>query len=45
MNANFDALDFLGPPKFPGELGRLGTYRVLKLLGQGAGRQFNSQAE
>jgi WD40 repeat protein/predicted Ser/Thr protein kinase len=26
---------FLGPPQGPGELGRLGGYRVLKLLGQG----------
>jgi serine/threonine protein kinase len=28
--------DFLGPPQSPGEIGRLGNYRVLKLLGSGA---------
>jgi hypothetical protein len=27
--------DFLGPPQGPGELGRLGHYRVLKVLGAG----------
>jgi tRNA A-37 threonylcarbamoyl transferase component Bud32 len=27
---------FLAPPQGPGELGRLGPYRVLKLLGQGS---------
>jgi len=30
-----EALDFLTPPQTPAELGRLGSYRVLKLLGQG----------
>jgi len=30
-----EALDFLAPPQGPGELGRLGTYRILKLLGAG----------
>jgi serine/threonine protein kinase len=29
-------LDFLGPPQAPDELGRLGPYRVLKVLGAGA---------
>src|SRR5579864_1357970 len=28
-------LDFLTAPQGPGELGRLGSYRVLKLVGQG----------
>src|SRR5207245_2545178 len=27
--------DFLAPPRGPGELGRLGPYRVLKVLGAG----------
>src|SRR5436190_15340110 len=30
-----DDLSFLAPPEEPGELGRLGHYRVLKVLGQG----------
>jgi serine/threonine protein kinase len=30
-----EPLDFLAPPQEPGELGRLGPYRVLKLLGAG----------
>jgi len=30
-----EALDFLAPPQGPDELGRLGTYRILKLLGAG----------
>jgi serine/threonine protein kinase len=30
-----DGLDFLSPPQAPDEMGRLGKYRVLKLLGQG----------
>jgi formylglycine-generating enzyme required for sulfatase activity/tRNA A-37 threonylcarbamoyl transferase component Bud32 len=30
-----DRLDFLAPPQGPGEIGRLGPYRVLKLLGAG----------
>ena len=30
-----EALDFLAPPEAPGELGRLGPYRVLKPLGAG----------
>jgi serine/threonine protein kinase len=29
------SLDFLAPPQKPGELGRLGPYRILKVLGQG----------
>src|SRR5207237_10913667 len=29
------AWEFLAPPEAAGELGRLGAYRVLKLLGQG----------
>jgi WD40 repeat protein len=29
------ALDFLAPPQAEGELGRLGSYRVLQVLGQG----------
>ena len=30
-----EVYDFLAPPQGPGELGRLGGYRVLKVLGQG----------
>src|SRR5262249_3995311 len=30
-----DTYDFLSPPQQPGELGRLGCYRVLKVLGDG----------
>jgi formylglycine-generating enzyme required for sulfatase activity/tRNA A-37 threonylcarbamoyl transferase component Bud32 len=30
-----ERLDFLAPPQDPGELGRLGAYRVLKVLGAG----------
>jgi WD40 repeat protein len=30
-----DLYDFLAPPQGPGEIGRLGGYRVLKVLGQG----------
>jgi serine/threonine protein kinase len=30
-----EALDFLAPPQGAGELGRLGTYRILRLLGAG----------
>src|SRR5204863_2065999 len=30
-----DDLSFLAPPREPGELGRLGDYRILKVLGQG----------
>ncbi|HEV3262983.1 MAG TPA: protein kinase [Gemmataceae bacterium] len=30
-----DVYDFLAPPEGPGETGRLGGYRVLKVLGQG----------
>jgi hypothetical protein len=30
-----ELFDFLAPPQGPGELGRLGSYRVLKLLGSG----------
>ena len=30
-----ESFDFLTPPQQPGELGRLGGYRVLKVLGQG----------
>jgi predicted Ser/Thr protein kinase len=30
-----DPADFLDPPQGPGELGRLGPYRVLQLLGEG----------
>src|SRR3954468_8384476 len=29
------AFDFLAPPQAPDEIGRLGPYRVLKVLGQG----------
>jgi hypothetical protein len=29
------SLDFLAPPQRPDEIGRLGNYRILKLLGQG----------
>jgi len=31
-----DDLDFLAPPQAAGELGRLGAYRVLRLLGSGS---------
>ena len=30
-----EALDFLAPPQGPDELGRLGTYRILRVLGTG----------
>jgi serine/threonine protein kinase len=30
-----ESFDFLAPPQGPGELGRLGSYRVLKVLGRG----------
>src|SRR5207247_2004914 len=30
-----EGLDFLAPPQQPDELGRLGTYRILKKLGAG----------
>ncbi len=30
-----DALDYLAPPQEPGEMGRLGSYRVLRVLGAG----------
>jgi serine/threonine protein kinase len=33
--ASGDAVSILAPPEKDGELGRLGTYRVLKVLGQG----------
>lgn len=33
--AGQDKLDFVSPPEGPGELGRLGSYRVLKVLGKG----------
>jgi serine/threonine protein kinase len=33
--AEEDGLDFLAPPQGPGELGRLGGYRVLRVLGAG----------
>jgi anti-sigma factor RsiW len=31
-----EVLSFLAPPQAPGEIGRLGGYRVLAVLGQGA---------
>jgi serine/threonine protein kinase len=34
-NFEGEVLDFLAPPQGPGELGRLGPYRVLKVLGAG----------
>jgi hypothetical protein len=33
--AGVEGLDILAPPQEPGELGRLGPYRVLKVIGQG----------
>jgi serine/threonine protein kinase len=33
--ASGESFDFLGPPQRPDELGRLGPYRVLKVLGTG----------
>src|SRR5262245_11175956 len=33
--ANRADFDFLAPPQAPGEIGRLGSYRVLKVLGAG----------
>jgi WD40 repeat protein/serine/threonine protein kinase len=35
MAANEPVLNFLAPPQAPDEIGRLGPYRVLKVLGQG----------
>jgi serine/threonine protein kinase len=35
MSTNLGSLAFLSPAKAPGEMGRLGPYRVLKVLGQG----------
>ncbi len=35
MNAEHPVYEFLDPPQRDGELGRLGPYRVLELLGQG----------
>jgi serine/threonine protein kinase/Leucine-rich repeat (LRR) protein len=35
MNANRESFGFLNPPQNPEELGRLGPYRVLKVLGHG----------
>jgi len=41
MKSNLDTVDFLNPPQGPGEIGRLGSYRVLKTLGKGGmGRAF-----
>jgi len=38
------AFDFLAPPQGPGEIGRLGGYRILKVLGQGGmGVVFQAQ--
>jgi formylglycine-generating enzyme required for sulfatase activity len=34
-NTTLALLDFLRPPRTPDEIGRLGPYRILKLLGQG----------
>ena len=34
-NTQVEGLEFLAPPQGPGELGRLGSYRVLKVLGSG----------
>src|SRR5438132_1056378 len=33
--ANASLTDFLAPPEGPGELGRLGRYRIVKVLGHG----------
>src|SRR5207248_8404926 len=33
--ARADSYDFLAPPRHPGELGWLGPYRVLRVLGSG----------
>jgi len=35
MTTNLDSLDFLSPPQAAGEIGRLGSYRILKVLGKG----------
>jgi eukaryotic-like serine/threonine-protein kinase len=35
MKSSLDAADFLSPPQGAGEIGRLGPYRVLKVLGNG----------
>jgi formylglycine-generating enzyme required for sulfatase activity len=35
MATNLDSLDFLSPAQGPDELGRLGPYRLLKVLGRG----------
>ncbi len=34
-SVTLDGCDFLAPAEGPGEIGRLGTYRILKVLGQG----------
>ncbi len=34
-DADAEHWDFLAPPELPGELGRLGPYRILKVLGRG----------
>jgi serine/threonine protein kinase len=34
-NLSEEAYGFLGPPESPGEIGRLGPYRILKVLGVG----------
>ena len=44
VSGHFDPYSFLQPPRAEGELGRLGPYRVLKLLGAGAmGLVFQAQ--
>jgi serine/threonine protein kinase len=35
MTTNLDSLDFLSPPRAADEIGRLGSYRILKVLGKG----------
>ena len=35
LNVEADDLSFLAPPQAPDEIGRLGPYRVLKVIGSG----------
>ena len=44
MNAENQKYDLLEPPQRDGEIGRLGAYRVLSLIGKGGmGKVFRAQ--